>query len=102
MEEVIHASQVHSLLSTSFLECDNARLVKQRLRSWKAGEYNELWIEVCKAFSNPRARNNHNPNDDLALRRSNAFCARRAIQDDQLHKALQFLLAQHRPHHLLK
>ena len=70
---------------------DNARLVKQRLRSWKAGEFNELWIEVCKAFSNPRARNNHNPNDDLALCRSNAFRARRAIQDGQLHKALQFL-----------
>ena len=70
---------------------DNARLVKQRLRSWKAGEDNELWIEVCNAFSNPRARNNYNPNDDLALHRSNAFCACRAIQDGQLHKALQFL-----------
>ena len=73
--------------------CDTLRLVRSRIQMWREGKIAELWEAVVlrdREFLSHRTKKEATPST-ASLHQSNAFRARRAVEDGQYRKALQSL-----------
>ena len=67
-------------------------IVRQRIRRWVSGDYCGLWSEVCKVAECFRpSQRKGGGKETSSLHLNNANRARRAVEDGQYRKAIQFL-----------